>query len=256
MSGHPTREEDFDLYALAALEGEEQRAFAAHLAACNECARKLEAAHGRLAMLALAAPPHTPPDRVRERLLRQVREEQKRSGVRPAETRTAWWATIWVPAAALLAIATVFLWVSNNRLNTQLEQLKTLTQQQADQAKHARALLDLVTAGDTMEVHLAPLPTAAPAQGHVLYNARQGMVMYNGSLPPPPPEKTYQLWLVPVEGNPVSAGIFSPKPSGDGGFMMTPLSPGLTPKAFAVTLEPAGGRPQPTGPMLLAGPAS
>jgi anti-sigma-K factor RskA len=38
--------------------------------------------------------------------------------------------------------------------------------------------------------------------------------------------------------------------------MMMKLPAGVTAKAFAVSLEPAGGMPQPTGPMVLVGPTS
>ncbi len=37
---------------------------------------------------------------------------------------------------------------------------------------------------------------------------------------------------------------------------MIGLPAGTAPKAFAVSLEPAGGVPQPTGPMVLVGPVS
>jgi anti-sigma-K factor RskA len=37
---------------------------------------------------------------------------------------------------------------------------------------------------------------------------------------------------------------------------MVKLPQGMAAKAFAVTLEPAGGMPQPTGPMVLVGPVS
>ncbi len=71
MNGHPTREEDFDLYALGALEGEEKRAIELHLAGCRDCARKLAEAQGRIALLALAAPPAAPSDAVKQRLMSQ-----------------------------------------------------------------------------------------------------------------------------------------------------------------------------------------
>jgi hypothetical protein len=34
VNGHPTREEDFDLYALGVMEGEERQAIEEHLEAC------------------------------------------------------------------------------------------------------------------------------------------------------------------------------------------------------------------------------
>ncbi|MGB8836489.1 MAG: zf-HC2 domain-containing protein, partial [Candidatus Acidiferrales bacterium] len=73
MSGqHPTRPEDFDLYALGALDAAEKQEFAAHLASCAECAQKLAAAQGRVAILALAAPRVEPSPGVKERLMRQL----------------------------------------------------------------------------------------------------------------------------------------------------------------------------------------
>ena len=36
MNAHPTREEDFDLYALGALEGDEKLAIESHVAACAD----------------------------------------------------------------------------------------------------------------------------------------------------------------------------------------------------------------------------
>src|ERR1700723_3955145 len=73
MSGTPpTREEDFDLYALGALDGDEKAAFEAPLASCASCKMKLAEATGRMAMLALAAPPASPSPGVKERLMRQV----------------------------------------------------------------------------------------------------------------------------------------------------------------------------------------
>src|SRR5271170_8089777 len=75
MNEHPTREEDFDLYALGALEGEEKRAIESHLAGCGPCAQKLAEAQGRIALLALAAPPVAPSAAVKQRLLDQVRAD-------------------------------------------------------------------------------------------------------------------------------------------------------------------------------------
>ena len=253
MNGHPTREEDFDLYALGALEGEEKQALEAHLGACSDCARKLEMARGRIALLALAAPPHSPPSRVRERLLRQVHAE---SHAPEKEKRAGWWMAILAPATAALALATILLWVSNNRLNSQLEKLRQQIAEQRHKSEETNTLLNLAGDRDTILVSLNSPPHTPAAQGHVLYNPRQKMLCYMGNLPALPPDKTYQLWLVPDSGNPISAGVFTPKSSGEGYIMMSPMAGGVKPKAFAVTIEPAGGVPQPTGPMVQVGPAT
>jgi anti-sigma-K factor RskA len=260
MNGHPTREEDFDLYALGALEAEERQAIESHAAGCAVCAQKLAEARGRIALLALSAPPHSPPPQVRERLLRQVREEiQKEEAARQEERPSLfarWWAAAWAPVALVLALSTVYLWVSNDRLNRQLEDLRVATARQKAGQDNAQRLLDLVTARDTLAVTLAPSADLPGTSGRVLYNARLGVVLYNGVLPAPPADKTYQLWLVPTSGDPVSAGVFAPTANGTGSTLVTPLPPGIAAKAFAVTLEPAGGRPQPTGPKVQIGAAS
>jgi anti-sigma-K factor RskA len=38
--------------------------------------------------------------------------------------------------------------------------------------------------------------------------------------------------------------------------MMAKVPAGIAAKAFAVTLEPVGGKPAPSGPMILVGPVS
>jgi anti-sigma-K factor RskA len=76
----------------------------------------------------------------------------------------------------------------------------------------------------------------------------------DGWVEPAPANKSYQLWVVPMEGKPVSAGVID-----HGGPIhpwMMKLPQGMAAKAFAVTLEPVGGMPQPTGPMVLVGPVS
>ena len=81
------------------------------------------------------------------------------------------------------------------------------------------------------------------------------MLVYNGRLAPVASDKSYQLWLVPMNGAPISAGVFNPV-SGEMNSMMVKVPAGIAAKAFAVTLEPAGGMPGPTGPMILVGPVS
>jgi len=266
MNGHPTREEDFDLYALGALEGEEKQAIESHLAGCRDCARKLAEAQGRIALLALAAPPTPPSAAVKQRLMSQIRADSERTAserdapARPLPERAqgffgSWWTAVLVPVGAALAIATVFLWNEDRQLNRQLEALHSTVRLEQQQLDQERQVADLLAASDTITIRLAQQPGMPAGSGQVSYNPKTGMLMYDGALAPAPANKSYQLWLVPVDGKPISAGVFNPA-FGLPNHWMIGLPAGTAPKAFAVSLEPAGGMPQPTGPMVLVGPVS
>ncbi len=265
MNEHPIRDEDLDLYALGVLEGAERQALESHLAFCLGCAQKLADARGRIAILGLAAPSAKAPASVKERLLEQIREARERSGAaigemkpqrQPASrTGLSRWTAILLPIAAVLAIAAFLLWNANRRLDSQLASLRASMQLEEQQLQDARDMAGLITAQDTITVQLAPQPAMPQGTAHVIYNAKMGMLMYEGQIPPAPAAKSYQLWLVPASGNPISCGVFNPV-GGESDHWMMKLSKGIEPKAFAVTLEPSGGMPQPTGPKVLVGAPS
>lgn len=257
---HPIREEDLELLALGVLGGEECQEIREHLSSCEECARNLAEARGRVALFSLAAPAQNSPPVVRERLLDKIRAAEippekptdpARSRVRHSPAR--WWNTIWVPATAVLAIATVLLWITDRRIDDQLRQLQQQTQTYEAQARHAQALVSILAAQDTKTVSLAPTPRVPTAWARVKYNSRMGMICYTGDLPEPPPHKEYQMWIVPMSGSPVSAGAFMPASFNQGRMCMAKMPEGISCKSFAVTVEPMGGMPHPTGPMVLAG---
>jgi anti-sigma-K factor RskA len=275
MNAHPTREEDFDLYVLGALEGGEKLAIESHVASCATCTEKLAEARGRIALLALAAPPVEPSAAVKQRLMEQVRVDAEgsraaRASVHapvrtpqraPQETERAsgffgrWWAAVLVPAGAVLAVATILLWTENRQLDRELAALRAAAQQQQQQLQEARDVANMIESRDTVTVSLAQQPGMPAGAAHVMYNAKMGMLMYDGEIAPAPATKSYQLWLVPADGKPISAGVFNPI-SGRTDHWMMKLPQGIAAREFAVSLEPAGGMPQPTGPMVLIGPVS
>ena len=81
-----------------------------------------------------------------------------------------------------------------------------------------------------------------PASGRALFTA--------AGLAAPPSNRTYQLWAI-AEGKPVSAGIFDTGAAGQGQLLVERAPPPDRIGAWAVTVEPAGGVPQPTGVMVL-----
>jgi anti-sigma-K factor RskA len=259
MNGHPQHEEDFDLYALDALEGEERSSLEAHVAECAVCAGKLAEARGRVSLLALAAKPVAPPSSVKAKLMQQVREENRPERVRAKareEERSVGlfgrWTLAWVGAAAVLAIATGLLWYQNMKLDEKIQQAAKEAAAAQKKIETAQKLIEILQAPDSVMISLASAD-APQATGKICYNARLGKLACSTHLSAPPADKSYQLWLVPMAGDPVSAGLIAPNMISTDDMWITDVKAGTPAKAFAVTLEPAGGMPQPTGPKVLIG---
>jgi anti-sigma-K factor RskA len=256
--------EDLDLYALGALDGQEKQAFETHLRACSACRDELAAARRRVSLLGLAAPPLAPSPSVKSALMQKVHAQRT-----PANTQTApiekpkirWglrFSLSFAAASIVLALATWWFVKVDLEQRRQIRELNaqlTATQQQLSRQDASMQALSAVTsAPDSAQITLLQQPGGPPGQAHVLYNARLGLAVYSGQIAPPPADKNYQLWLVPSSGSPVDAGLVSANPQS--GPVVVRLTPGLVAKAFAVTLEPLGGMPQPTGPKVLVGAAS
>ena len=118
----------------------------------------------------------------------------------------------------------------------------------------AREAVAFMESHDTVTVALAPQPGQPQGAAHVMYNTKMGMLMYEGEIAPAPTAKSYELWVIPTDGKPINAGVFNPI-TGRADHWMMKMPAGVEPKMFAVTLEPQGGMPQPTGPMVLVGHA-
>ena len=86
---------------------------------------------------------------------------------------------------------------------------------------------------------------------HVVYQQTQRWVIYIFDLPTPPSDKDYQLWYVTAKAK-INARVFSTDEQGRAYFKLTLPSEALSGlAATAMTLEPKGGSPQPTGKFYL-----
>ncbi|MGH9788692.1 MAG: anti-sigma factor [Candidatus Acidiferrales bacterium] len=273
MNGHP-QPEDLDLLALGALDPTERQSAEAHVRACVECQRRLEEARGRLALLSLSAPEQTPSPRARQQLLDRIRftlsPAQRDEGPARATVPVSGFRA-WLQQASLtFAVASLVLFAStvwlgyvnrelfrlNDNLRGQIATLHESAERQRQETARTRAVMDVLSAPDAVRVTLVAAQARPLPQGRAFYHSRKGLVFTASNLRPLPAGKTYQLWLIPTEGNPISAGVFDPDAQGSGAVLLPPLPEGVAAKAFAVTVEPAGGVPQPTGPIVLLGSAS
>jgi len=266
MTGHPEFEEDFELYELGVLEGGDKTEFEAQLADSEEYRAKLAAARRVLAMLALAAPPAAPNPAVREWILGSLKAPgaQHLGGTRPVPTHRRLWTPVWTPLWAsiclVLVVAGLWLAIDNRKLSRRLAELELVHGQLEVSSRElkvatarAQAALNVLTAPETIQVDLSPAAARPVPHGKAFYNPAGGLLFYTTNLQPLPAGRTYELWLVPTEGSPVGAGAFNTDTRGNGQVILPSLPQGLAAKAFAVTIEPAGGVPAPTGPKVLIG---
>ena len=99
---------------------------------------------------------------------------------------------------------------------------------------------------------LAGLEQAKSAGAFLLYDQEtKKAFFYAFNMPPLPAGKTYQLWA--IVDKPVSAGTFEPDPGHKSRLLIRSIPPLESITKFAVSVEPQGGLPQPTGEIYLIG---
>ena len=252
MSVHEQFAEDLALYALGCLEGDEKLSLEKHLQECASCRRELEELRGSAALLALTASGPRPPARSRTRLVDAIAKEP---ATMPSRVRTPWWGVLgWVTASALV-IAVTLVWNQNTRLKSSAQQLALLSNQQQSELESARRVVDTLTAQDAMRVSVLPVGMKIPPpEGKAIYSReRNGLIFMASHLQPLPAQKAYELWLIPVQGAPIPAGVFKPDAHGSATVVNPPLPPGVEAKAFAITIEPEQGSKTPTMPIVMVG---
>lgn len=116
----------------------------------------------------------------------------------------------------------------------------------------ARAETTVLSAPDLARVDLAGQKDAPNAVARAFWSRAHGLVLTATRLPDLPRGRTYQLWVL-TDGAPVSAGLLAPDAEGRVTAMFdTPVSL-PAPKGMAISIEPDGGVPAPTGPIVLMG---
>ena len=174
---------------------------------------------------------------------------------RSASSGVAGWA--FAAAAALLF---VMVSLDDARLRRQREELRARNSDLAERVESARSDLarrDLrarvMESDDVRMLFLGGHGPQLGARAKVFWSpaAKRG-VLVAANLEPLPADRQYQLWVF-VDGKPVDAGVFDVDPSGKTLFESKDLSAVRTAENFAVTVEPRGGLPQPSGPIVLLG---
>lgn len=210
--------------------------------------------------LALASEPKSPSPRVEENIMAVISDDSDESDLfdNSGESQNniiPMWA--YQAAAAILLIASLsfayMMFDLSEQIDTQIAQITELQ----SQLERQEQLLTVLSAREITLVNMNGLDPSPEGYGKILWDSDNGeAVLQLANLPAPPQDKDYQLWLIKEGQNPISAGVFNfDQPSTDLFFRVEQLNeePSAQSNSFAVTLEPKGGAPQPTGDMFLLG---
>lgn len=163
-------------------------------------------------------------------------------------------------ASFILLFATIALFIYSQNLSSTLEdQLATVELQQnritalETEVDQKETLLAILESRDVDLVIMAGLEVNPNGYGKVVWDKENGKALIQVANLPSSAERDYQLWFV-TDNQPISAGIFGlNNTDNDSFFSLQEFSNPANAGAFAITLEPKGGSPQPTGDMYLLG---
>jgi hypothetical protein len=192
-----------------------------------------------VSMMGASAPSQTPSSKLRKRILASVGYEQRSYGLAP------WFGAL----AALCFVAAIYF---GGRERSYMEEMMILRREMGQQAIELTRLTEIMTIMNG--VNTREVTFGAGAKGKVFVNPQSGVVLMATNLPPAPAGKTYEMWVIPKGGKPSPAGLFQSQPDGTVTHVLNGPVDITTVAAVAVTVEDAGGAPQPTStPIIVAG---
>ncbi len=245
------------LYAIGALEVETAQKVEHFLhQATPEQLREFTEWSEVVALLPLSLPQAAPPSSLKNNLMARIANQGQ--AVAPEHTETANVLPFrpkkrfspqvqrWMLAAASIALmaSSVYLARQNSQISRQLQdsefQLSTLQRQFENFLSPATKVISM-NGVETPGAH-----------AKVVWNTEtRTWEVHIKNLPAPPSDKDYQLWYVTADAK-INAAVFRTSENGSQDLKLTiPLEASNGLAATAVTLEPKGGSPQPTGKFYL-----
>ena len=266
------------LHALGVLSDEERAELAKAMAGDAELAAEVRQLEDTAGALGGVVPQVDPPARLRARVLAvagiEADDAAGTAAVAPVGRRGADAVVVrkssalpgWLAAAAALVLASgLGLWALQLRtslddMNARVERAeaevvriqRTLGEAQ-EQTKVLQAHNSVLFAPDTLRVDLAGQAGAPASSARAFMSRQSGLAFAASQLPVLPADKVYQLWVVAPDRPPVSAGLLAPDASGRASLFFAMPADLPPPAVLAVTVEPAGGVPAPTGDKVLVG---
>jgi hypothetical protein len=252
MINHDQFADDLAMLALGELPENRAAEFRVHIETCAICRSEYDQLQADAALLALSVTGSKPPTRSRDRLLAAIAKEPRVA--RMIKLRPRWWALAPVFGAAMLALFSILLWVDNNSLRDELDNLQAKVAADRRDLGRAREMLATITAPDAVHMSLVSAKEKPQPQIRVIYLKRNGNLLFFASnMSALPEHMAYAMWLIPANGKaPMPAGMFKPDTHGMAQVMMSPLAEAPDAKTFAVTIEKESGSPVPTSPVIMS----
>lgn len=255
-------------FVLGTLDEVSQARVTSHLSACPQCRAEVAAVSQTFDALGRSVDEAVPPAGLRDRIVRVSAElPQASAATTTAPSRSARGVDVWLRLAAAVIVG-VALW----QWNAARQEVATLQARVAELQVDAQELLvaraslaqleaqvramthqaQVLRASDMLSYTLDAHDPARGAHARAYVSHKNGMVFTADGLPQVPTGKVYQLWII-VDAKPISVGVFTPDATGNVYAVMDTPSISVMPTRVAVTLEPAGGLPQPSGTVYLDG---
>ena len=246
--------------ALSSLDAGDSVVLNEHLLVCAECRRELEAWEATASVLSLSATPMEPSANVRERILKQVREERRSrtepeagANVVPFVSRSPRMSYGLIAAGIICTL--LIGWIAilsrqNRAARAELQKLKEQNEAMQEQLAREQKIVAILTEPGSKLTPLAGTTSLPGAQATLAYNPKGQSLLVAQGLPAAPAGKGYQLWFI-VNNKPLPGQVFNTDASGNG-TMLDQMPSGVDDKAiFAITMEDQAGVTSPTGPILL-----
>jgi anti-sigma factor RsiW len=236
-TAHEEWEELAALAALAPLPPQEAARLGEHITACPACRARL-AEYGLVAdqiarSVPLVTAPATSEQRLRRALAGERAPQPRLRSLRP-------WRSWGLAAAAL--VAALLLGMHNLQLRSELAQRPS-----------NGPVIAAVNAPNARPVPLVAAPSV-PAGGRFVWAPGQPDASLGiAGLPPSAQGQTYQIWFVTKDGRVLAGDTFTIGPDGVARLAVRCPVPWSDLDSLFITVEPASGSPQPTGPSLIEG---
>ena len=256
---HKTEYEDqIALFALGLLTGYELRKIEEHLATgckiCNELLEDSETVFTNLPYVLKDSP--ISPD-LEDRILDKLDSFEEKHDSQGKSFLHDFWkglSPLWLNiGSAIAAAAIIFLFISTLTLQQRLSvQEKNMDALLASLEKDEE-MMDFVKNPSVSVVNLSGTMSELECSGKLFWNtATNDALLMVSKIPALVPGQTYQFWVL-ENGDPHSMGMFTVNKKGENMIEIKNMPKDKGRIEFAVTLEPEGGMPEPTGATYLVG---